>query len=304
MKTGVKRALKTLAGIVAGLIAVAIGYVMVQTSRFDASIDKVYDIPVPDVVASKDPAVIARGKHLASSVAACMASGCHGPDLGGGHVIAMGPVATLAAPNITSASLGAAYTDGEIARVIRHGIKKDGRSLRFMPAQDISWLPQDDVVAIVSYLRSVPPVDRENQPMVVKALGKVLDRQDKFVLDVARHIDHTKVETPPAPAPTAEYGAFLSRLCSGCHGEHLSGGPLPGAPPSIPTPLNLTPDASGLKDWTFDDFEKLMRTGVRKNGKQLDPFMPLECWKNFDDVELHALWAYLQTVPATPLGSR
>ena len=277
---------------------------MVETSRFDASVDKVYDVPAPDVVASKDPAVIERGNHLTNSIAACAAAGCHGPDFGGGHVIAMGPVATLAAPNITSANLGAAYSDGEIARVITHGIKKDGRTLRFMPAQDIAWLPQDDVVAIVSYLRSVPPVERDNQPLIIKTLGKILDRQDKFILDVARRIDHTKAETPPSPAPTAAYGAFISRLCSGCHGEHLSGGPLPGAPPSIPTPLNLTPDASGLKDWSFDDFEKLMRTGVRKNGKQLDPFMPIECWRNFDDVEMHAIWAYLRTVPPTVLGSR
>ena len=52
---------------------------------------------------------------------------------------------------------------------------------------------------------------------------------------------------------------------------------MPGAPPSLPIPLNLTPDATGLKDWTFDDFDKLMSTGIRKNGKQLDPFMPIEC---------------------------
>jgi hypothetical protein len=173
-----------------------------------------------------------------------------------------------------------------------------------MPAQEISWLPQEDVVAVVPYLRSLPPVDRANQPMVVKALGKILDRQDKFVFDVARRIDHSKAENPPAPAPTAAYGAFMSRLCTGCHGEHLSGGPLPGAPPSIPTPLNLTPDESGLKDWTFEDFDKLMRTGARKNGKQLDPFLPVECWRNFDDVEMQALWAYLRTLAPAPFGGR
>ena len=92
--------------------------------------------------------------------------------------------------------------------------------------------------------------------------------------------------------------------CKGCHGEHLSGGPLPGAPPSIPVPLNLTPDLTGLREWTFDDFERLMRTGVRKNGKQLDPFMPIESWRNFNDVEMHAIWAYLRTVPPMPWGSR
>ncbi len=304
MKTGVKRALKTLGGIAAGAVAAVAVYVMVQTSRFDASLDKVYDVPVPDVVASKDPAVIERGKHVVNAMTGCTSRACHGADLGGGVVTPMGPLGTLVAPNITSASLGATYSDGEFARVIRHGIKKDGRSVRLMPAQEMAWLPQDDVVAIVSYLRTVAPVERENQAMSVKTLGKILDRQDKIILDVARRIDHAKTETPPPPAPTAEYGAFLTRACSGCHGEHFSGGPLPGAPPSIPTPLNLTPDASGLKDWTFDDFEKLMKTGITKEGHTLNPFMPIESWRNLDDVELHAIWAFLRSLPPTPLGSR
>ena len=94
------------------------------------------------------------------------------------------------------------------------------------------------------------------------------------------------------------------RLCSGCHGEHLSGGRIPGTPDSIPVPLNLTPDHTGLSGWSFADFDKLMRTGVRRNGKQLDPFMPVNSWKNLDDTEMHALWAFLQTVPPTPLGQR
>ncbi len=304
MKAGIKRAIKAIGLVVAAAIAAAGAYALVETSRFDSSLDKVYDVPVPDIAASKDPDVIARGKHLATGLGGCSAGACHGADFGGGSVTAMGPVASLAAPNITSGNLGAAYTDGELARVIRHGLKKDGRSLRFMPAQDIAWLPDSDVVAIVSFLRTVPPVDRANQPMNIRTLGKVLDRQDKIVFDVARRIDHTKTDEAPPPAPTAAYGAYVSRLCSGCHGEHLSGGPLPGAPPSLPTPLNLTPDESGLKDWTFDDFDRLMREGVRKNGKALDPFMPVECWRNFDDVEMHALWAYLRTLAPAPLGGR
>jgi hypothetical protein len=304
MRSAVRWIIKTLGGILGVAIAAGAAYALVETSRFDSSIEKVYDVPVPDVTASAEPDVIARGRHLATSLGGCSAGACHGSDFGGGHVTAMGPVASLAAPNITSGNLGATYSDGEFARLIRHGLKKDGRTVRFMPAQDISWLPQADVVAIVSFLRSVPPVDRANQPLVIKTLGKILDRQDKLVFDVARRIDHAKSETAPAPAPTAEYGAFVSRLCTGCHGEHLSGGPLPGAPPSIPTPLNLTPDESGLEGWTFDDFDKLMRMGVRKNGKTLDPFMPIECWRNLDDVEMRVLWADLRALPPAPFGGR
>jgi hypothetical protein len=217
----------------------------------------------------------------------------------------MGPVATLCGPNITPGGLGMAYSDGELARLIKHGIKKDGRSVRFMPVQDLAWLPDPDVLAIVSYLRTVPAVDRPNGATAIGTLGKVLDRRGKMVLDVARHIEQQgPEEKAPPPAPTAAYGGFVVRLCTGCHGEHLSGGPLPGAPSSFATPLNVTPDATGLKEWTFADFDTLMRTGRRKNGKNLDPLMPIEEWKNFDDTEMHALWAYLQALPPLPFGGR
>ena len=300
----VKRILKVVAAVVA-IVVVAMGiFVWVEVSRFDASVDKVYDVPVPTLARSTDPAVVARGKHLAESFAACAATHCHGADLGGGAPIVMGPVGTLTGPNITSTGLGAAYSDGEFARIVKHGIKKDGRTVVLMPAEDINWVTDADVVAIISYLRTVPAVDRENGPRSVGTLGKILDRNDQIHLDVARRIDHGKTEVPPAPEPTAKYGAFLARSCSGCHGEHLSGGRIPGTPSSIPAPANITPDATGLAGWTFEDFEKLMRTAQRKNGKPLDPFMPVENWKNLDDTEMHALWAYLQTVPARPYGSR
>jgi hypothetical protein len=121
---------------------------------------------------------------------------------------------------------------------------------------------------------------------------------------VARRIDHADIPVASGPEPTAKYGSFIARLCTGCHGEHLSGGRIPGAPDSIPIPLNITPDATGLAGWTFDDFEKLMRNAQRKGGKVLDPFMPVELLKNMDDTEIHALWAYLQTVPPLPFGKR
>ncbi len=300
----VKKILKGVAA-AAALVAVAFAaFVWGECARFDASVAKVYDVPLPAVTRSSDPAVIARGKHLVESIAACASAHCHGADLGGGESIAMGPIGTLAGPNLTSDNLGAAYSDGELARVIKHGIKKDGRTVLLMPAQDINWLPDSDVVAIVSYVRTIPGVERENRTTVIKTLGKVLDRNDQITLDVARRIDHAKIQVGPAPEPSANYGSFLVRQCTGCHGEHLSGGRIPGTPPSIPAPANLTPDASGLAGWTFDDFERLMRTGQRKSGKALDPFMPVENWKNLDDTEMHALWAYLKTLPTTPYGER
>jgi hypothetical protein len=299
-----KRVLKWIGAAVLVVVVGLGAIIFITCSKFDVSMDKVYDVPLPVVTRSTDPAVIARGDHLAHSIAGCAITDCHGNDLSGGNPLVMGPLGTFTAPNITPGNLGAAYSDGELARLIRHGLKKDGRSVRFMPVQDVAWMPDDDVLAILSYVRTVQPRDRPNGLTTVGTLGKVLDRQNKFVWDVARRIDHERTESVPAPAPTAAYGAFVSRLCMGCHGEHLSGGPIPGAPSSFAIPLNLTPDATGLKDWAFEDFRKTMTTGVRKNGKKLDKLMPVESWKNFDDSEMRGAWEYLRSLPPTLFGQR
>ncbi len=302
MGTWVKRAVKAVLGLVALGAAGGGVFAYVNASAYDASMNRAYDVPPLAITASKDPAVIARGEHLSRSLAGCATHDCHGADFGGGRVIDMGPVATLASPNVTNVM--PAYTDGELGRLIRHGIKKDGRSVTFMPVMDFDWLPDSDVAAIVSYLRTLPPVARPSQTTNVKTLGKILDRKDKLVMDVARHIDHAHIETAPPPSPTPEYGRFVARLCTGCHGEHLSGGRIPGAPSKLAIPLNLTPDASGLAGWTYADFERSIETAQRKSGKPLDPLMPVEALRNMDDTERRALFAYLMSLPPTPFGQR
>jgi mono/diheme cytochrome c family protein len=278
--------------------------VVFQVRAFDASVGRVHDEPLPHVVASTAPAVVARGKHLAESLGGCTAGDCHGSDLAGGRTLAMGPVGTVSAPNITPGGMLAVYSDGELARLVRTGIKKDCRSVLMMPVQDFYWLSDADLTALVSYLRSVAPSDKPNGVTRVGILGKVLDRQGKFPWDIARFVAALPRDTPPAPEPTPAYGRFVVRLCTGCHGETLSGGPLPGAPPSIPIPLNITPDVTGIADYTYDDFVKVMKTGVRKNGAKLDPFMAVELTRNLDDVELRALWSELRARPAKPFGGR
>jgi cytochrome c553 len=299
-----KRILLTVAGVLAvGASALAV-FAGVESAAYSASLDKVYDVPVPAIAHSTDAAVLARGKHVADAIAACSSSNCHGADLGGGKTVKMGPVGHFTGTNISMGGLGLAYTDGELARLIRYGLKKDGRTVRFMPVQDFRWLPDDDVAAVVSYIRAAPAVDRENGPTDFGVLGKVLDRRDKFVIDVARRIDLVPF-TPPAPrSPGADYGRYLAETCTGCHGEHFAGGPIPGAPSSMPIPQNLTLSEDGLAHWAYADFDHALVTGLRPDGSTINPFMPLESFGKLDDLEKHALWAYLQSVPPRPFGQR
>ena len=286
------------------LVMGVVVYATVQVLAYDASMNKTYAVPLPQVVRSNDPAVLARGKHIAESIGGCTAQDCHGPDLAGGRTIEMGPLGDITGPNITPGARAAAYSDGELARLLRYGVKRDGRSLRFMPAHEIAWLPDSDLSALASYFRTVKPVTKPDGPLEIGILGKVLDRRDQIVFDVARRIDHSKIKKPSEPTPTAEYGFLLSRACTGCHGNGLSGGKIPGAPSEFPHPSNLTPHETGMKDWTYAEFERLLATGMRKNGKKLDPFMPIDALAKMNALEKQALWAYLRTLPPTPYGQR
>src|SRR5579885_3853013 len=106
-----KRVLKVVA-LVVGLVVVGGGtFVYVECSKFDASMEKVYDVPVPNVTRSTDPAVIARGDHLVHSIAGCAIKDCHGANLAGSEKPTdIGPVGTFCGPNITGGGLGAAYS--------------------------------------------------------------------------------------------------------------------------------------------------------------------------------------------------
>ena len=299
---------KVLLGLAITIAVIAIGgagFAMFQAAAFDASVEKDYAIPALDIHAVNDPEVIARGKHLAESHGGCIE--CHGQDLGGKPGEDLGPLGIVPAPNLTTGKggVGGRYSDGQLARVVRHGLRASGQSLRFMPAQDISWWPDDDLQALVSYIRTVPPVDRASGETKIGLLGKVLDRLDVVPLDVARRIDHSAARPKTMPAqPTAEYGAMLARSCTGCHGEHFSGGAIPGAPSSLPIPSNITPHETGLATATEADWNRLLDTGIKRDGKPLNTFMPIQMLRAMNTAERSALWTFLKSLPPRPFGER
>lgn len=299
-----KKVLLGLAGLVVLVLLGVGGYVMSQVSAFDQAIAKKYDLPIPQITLSQDPAVLERGKHLAESLGGCMS--CHGENFGGGKVEDLGPLGKIVHFNVTAGKGGrlAEYTDGELARLLRHGVKKDGTSARLMPAQEFWWWPDEDRVALISYLRTVPPVDGQPGQVEFSTLAKVLDRMDSIPIDQARRVDHVTPAKVVPPSESAEYGAQIAHICHGCHNPALTGGPIPGAPPNFGIPKNLTPHETGLKDWTYDDFRKVVTTGVKRDGSKLSEFMPVESFKNWNETELKALWAHLGSLPPRPTGAR
>ena len=185
-------------------------------------------------------------------------------------------------------------------RLLRHGVRPNGKSvLSMMPARFYAGLSDEDLGAVIAYVRSVPAVDNplpSTQPTVVGTviLG-VMAAGDM----PAEKIDHTAPRpTRLEPALTADYGRYLATIggCPECHGENLAGGQVD---PSAPFGPNLTPGGE-LGQWSEADFISAIRTGIEPEGRPISPFMPWETYRNMTDEELQAIWLYLQSLAALP----
>lgn len=286
-------------GAVAGLICIAlVGVYFASQSKINRS----YAIAAEPPAASADSAAIERGKHLVTSVSACI--GCHGPDLGGTQMIDAPAFAVVAASNLTSGRGGVAskYTDATWERAIRHGVNADGRSIAIMPASHYNRLTDEDVRAIIAYVKSAPPVDRTHKPFSAGPISRAITLSGAPFFHAAIIPHEAPHRSAPPAGVTPEFGEYLVTIaaCRECHGPNLSGGPLPDGSGKLAP--NLTP--TGLKAYTEAAFITALREGRRPTGVPIDSTMPWIEYRGMTDDELKAVWAYLRTVPAKELGAR
>ncbi len=286
------------------LLAVAGAAVYLITN---ARMNTTYTFMPGPVGVETDSTSVARGAHIAA-IRGCL--DCHGEDLGGGAVIEEPPVGMLYATNLTAGMGGKSpiyEREEDWVRAIRHGIRVDGKPLIFMPAQEYQVLSDEDMGDLIAFIESRPPVDRETPLTTIGPVGRILYLAGQMELLPAELVDHENLR-PAArmeETPTAEYGEYVATGCLGCHGHGLSGGDIPGTPPDFPPGANLTPDPeTGLGNWTEEDFARAMREGIRPDGSEIDPFMPIQLTKELTDTEVRALWVYLQSLEAKPYGGR
>lgn len=278
-------------GAIVLLLALAVAAIYTLSSR---KLGRSYAVAVRPVVVPADAASLARGRHIAAT-RGCI--DCHGKDFGGAKVIDDPAVGRMWGPNLTGGrgGLAAAFQDEDWIRAIRHGVAQDGRPLVLMPSIEYAHFSDDDLGALVAYLKTVPKVDRDRVPLTVGPVARALMLTGEIKL-AAEHIDHAGLRPPSViPGATVDYGRYLAVGCTGCHGEQFAGGRIPGGPPDWPHSRNLTP-AGDLARWSEADFLKTMRTGTRPDGRQLSPVMPL-AFGQMTDTELQALWLYLKTLP-------
>jgi mono/diheme cytochrome c family protein len=291
------RSLLKLLGIVLGSV-VLLGLFGLALLYFfsERRIDRRYEVAAEDLVVPSDAAAIERGARV---VVLRGCTHCHGPDLAGRSFIDDALLAHMYTPNLTSGGLGGKLSPADWERAVRHGVGHDGRSLIIMPAVDFHHLGNEDLGDIIAYARSLPAVDKSwPTPPKVGPLGRAFVVFAPEPAIPAEHIDHSAPH-PPAPpvGATPEYGRYLASICTGCHQPDLAGGPTDGGVVAA----NLTMhEATGLGRWSEADFAKTLRSGVRPDGRALDPVMPWPITAQMNDVELSAIWSYLKTLPVLP----
>jgi mono/diheme cytochrome c family protein len=297
MKKGLK-ILGIVVGVLVALLLVAVGGVYAtsrsrQSAHFTPAIST-FEIPT-------DAASIAEGDRLFDA-RGC--SDCHGENAGGRVRIDDPALGRIVSANLTHFASADAQS---WSRAVRDGLRADGTPLVFMPAVELNPMPDRELGAIIAYVRTLPQVD---DPLPETTIGPVARAIDVLAgglpLFTAHDVDHARRPADIAPGRSLEMGAYISRGCMGCHGEHFSGGPIPGAPPEMGTPRNLTFHESGLAGWTEADLRTALREGRTPDGGTLNPEqMPWRIMSAYlSDEEIGSLYDHLQTVPHRPEGER
>lgn len=308
----VRRILVSLLGIV--VVAVA-GFAIYVASRQDLR----FAAPAPHVAARTDSATVARGRYLVEDLVGC--AECHADSrvqnpapgarvaLAGGNSFVI-PPGTFYVPNITpdpATGIGN-IPDTLLARAWRYGVRHDGRAL--LPFMEFQGLSDEDVVAVLSYLRAQPAVAHVVPAHRPNLLGRV-------VLATVLAKPEGPKEPPPAVSPrgaTVENGRYLVEFvarCASCHTQrsHATGqftGPhLAGAkgefddgkkhPTRMWSPQNLTsaPRTGLIARLSEDQFVARFRAGEILPGSP----MPWSHFRNMDEEDLRAIYRYLKTVP-------
>ena len=283
--------------LVLGIVLVSV----ISTIRWNKDYEN-FDIQVEAIPIPTDEASIAYGEHIAITR---YCRSCHGEDLAGGYLMNEPVLAVIPAPNLTAGTggVGLTNTDEDWIRAIRHGVGHDNRGLIGMPARIWNQLSDEDLGALIAYLKNIPPVDNELPKRRIGPAFRLLLTLGQAPVSEASLIDHT-APRPSAPEAgiTLEYGKYLANTCTACHGPNLNGGTIRDFNGELVTALNLTPGGE-LQGWSESDFITTLRTGVTSGGHKLSETMPWRYVGQMTDEELQAIWLYLQSLPALEQGT-
>jgi len=307
-----KKALKVLGLILVVLLLVAAGaasYINVKGLPY-------YPKPTLVLEVKATPERVARGARLAKML--CV--GCHFDPttrvLSGRRMIdAPAQFGIIYSANITRHPQRgiASWTDGELAYLLRTGIRRDGRYVPPYMAK-LPHASDEDLASIIAFLRSDDPLVA---PSDVPTRAPEITFLTKFLSYVAfKPFPYpTKPIEAPDPNDTVAYGRYLANGlldCYACHsadfktnnyfdppkspGFYAGGNALLDANGRVRYSANITPDRdTGIGAWTEAQFVHALKGGFRPNGTPI--LYPMQIAVEMTEPEAKAIFAYLRTVP-------
>jgi mono/diheme cytochrome c family protein len=261
--------------------------------------------------------LVARGQYVFAVAGGCA---CHTEPKGTPHAGARAfpiPFGTVFSTNITQdkeTGLGA-WTDQQIHDALIRGIRKDGsRLLPVMPYEKYSGMAQEDLRAMIAFMRTLKPVKKATPALqtwapFARSLGTPLFLQvfGKFY-----------TSPPQAPKSGIQRGRYLVdhvALCGDCHtprnfigaperslymaGASEKNGPLGEAVP------NITPDKeTGIGDWRRQDIAELLLTAIKPDADNVQGLMyeviqgTPHGYKDMNKDDALAIADYIKSIPA------
>jgi mono/diheme cytochrome c family protein len=284
------KALKWILGTLGVLILLVVVFALFMMNKGNSRFEQTWSPNVEMVSISDDSASVALGKFIAESHGC---QGCHAPDYSG-SIFADAPPFLAVAPNLTAGTggVGATYSDEDWVRAIRHGVNPDGRGLMIMPSEAYYYLNDEEMGALVSYLKTLEPVDNELPPLQMRPLGKLIMGMDTAMSPAPGLMPDRERIAEAERGPTAEWGHYrASVMCMVCHGGNLQGM----QPPDPASPF--APDLRVVAGWGMDGFMEFFRTGTNPSGRASDKdYMPWDKFAHLGEDELTALYKYLETI--------
>lgn len=238
-----------------------------------------------------DSSSVAAGQRWAT----VLCTGCHGENYAGSKFMDVPALGVVHSPNLTPAGVGQYYKDADWIRAIRHGLNPKNKALIIMPSENFQYLSDEHLGQLVAYLKSLPPVEQTWPSRNLTFLSTVMYQAGAMGLLPTDKVEHQALHPTPAKAETPAYGLYLANLtgCNMCHGSNLKGGISPDA---ASPPCPDIGAGSITSKWGVEGFIQVLRTGVTPQGKELNAkFMPWREHGRLDDVQLKAIYAFLQT---------
>ena len=259
-------------------------------------------------------AEVVRGRYMFGATGGC---GCHTvpkAEINAGGRRYDGPFGTVYSTNITpdrQTGIGT-WTDEQIITAIRLGRRPNGeRLLPVHPFTVFNGMAEEDLRAIVAFLRTNPPVNRPNQP---KRIAVPLFESVFLPAWLAAFAPR---ETPPPKAPTTGVarGEYLVRAvghCGECHtprtmtmatdnSRFLAGNPKGPEDQAMP---NITPDPdTGIGKWSVEEIADYLGSGNKPDGDVAGGLMgevidgTLAGYKDLAKADRVAIAQYLKTIP-------